>query len=278
MGIHVDSVLANAEDFGFAVSPIDLVIGAWRPTSLNRFYIGMVDDVQLYDTALSEEEIQVIMSGLGSAELASAPVPASGVTDMIRDGIVLQWMPGEFVRSHDVYFGIDFDDVNDATTADVTYKGRQEQTTYDPGTLKLGETYFWRIDEVNSPPDSTVYQGEIWNFTVEPASYALPIGAVSCDGVQTELYYNGLQVGTVNVADANFAQIAGGINRGMNNWFGVTIDDVRVYDCALSNAEAAGLAGMTDTIPSSTRRSSTAIKSTFGRSAFVARRAFTFSK
>ena len=73
--------------------------------------------------------------------------------------------------------------------------------------------------------------------------------AVACDGTQTDLYYNGLYVRTVNEARTVFGQIAIGANRGMNNLFGGTIDEVRVYDRAVSDAEAAGLAGLTDEVP-----------------------------
>ncbi|MCP4450686.1 MAG: hypothetical protein GY809_04440, partial [Planctomycetes bacterium] len=72
---------------------------------------------------------------------------------------------------------------------------------------------------------------------------------VTCDGTQTQLYYNGLFVRTVNEAQTQFGQIAIGVNRGMTNLFGGTLDEVRVYNRALSKAEAAGLAGITDEIP-----------------------------
>ena len=53
----------------------------------------------------------------------------------------------------------------------------------------------------------------------------------------------GLPVDTVDIADNSFGQIAIGNNRAMNRPFIGTIDDVRVYDRALSAAEIAGLAG-----------------------------------
>jgi len=37
----------------------------------------------------------------------------------------------------------------------------------------LGQTYFWRIDEVNAPPDSTIFKGEVWSFTTEPIGYPI---------------------------------------------------------------------------------------------------------
>jgi len=73
--------------------------------------------------------------------------------------------------------------------------------------------------------------------------------AATCDGAQTRLYYNGLLVSTLNATDTRFGQLAVGINRGMSNRFGGMIDDVRVYNRALSSGEVGGLAGITDSIP-----------------------------
>ena len=45
----------------------------------------------------------------------------------------------------------------------------QSASSYAPEPrLDLGTTYYWRVDEVNAPPDSTVYPGEVWSFTTEP--------------------------------------------------------------------------------------------------------------
>ena len=42
-----------------------------------------------------------------------------------------------------------------------------------PGLLEYGQTYYWRIDEVNKTPDNTIFKGNVWSFTVEPYSYVL---------------------------------------------------------------------------------------------------------
>ena len=75
--------------------------------------------------------------------------------------------------------------------------------------------------------------------------------AASCDGTQTQVFYNGLRVATLAVADNNFGRIGIGINRGLNEPFAGMIDDVRVYQRALSDAEVAGLAGITEPVPTS---------------------------
>jgi hypothetical protein len=48
------------------------------------------------------------------------------------------------------------------------------ETTYDPeGVFAYGQTYYWRVDEVNGAPDNTIFNGEIWSFTVEPLAYPI---------------------------------------------------------------------------------------------------------
>jgi hypothetical protein len=88
-------------------------------------------------------------------------------------------MSGFYAAEHDVYFGTRYEDIDTATVADAAYAGRQASNTYEPGRLDLETTYYWRVDEVNSPPDRTVFKGEVWNFSVEPVSFALPVGAVT---------------------------------------------------------------------------------------------------
>ncbi|MEN6427369.1 MAG: hypothetical protein ABFE13_18600, partial [Phycisphaerales bacterium] len=110
--------------------------------------------------------------GLGNPNAARGPVPDDGTVDVPRD-VVLGWMPGPGAATHDVYFGTSFEDVNSATqpVASVT------DTAYDPeGLLEYGQTYYWRVDEVNGAPDFTVAKGDVWSFTVEP--YAYPITSV----------------------------------------------------------------------------------------------------
>ncbi|MCH8216260.1 MAG: hypothetical protein IH892_05755 [Planctomycetes bacterium] len=109
---------------------------------------------------------------LGSA---AKPSPARETTDVPRDS-VLSWAPGAFAastRGHIVYFGESFDDVNDASGG-----AAQDAASYTPPErVDFGTTYYWRVDEVNSPPDSTVYRGEVWSFTVEP--FSIPLAGVT---------------------------------------------------------------------------------------------------
>ncbi|MBN1361817.1 MAG: hypothetical protein JW993_14570 [Sedimentisphaerales bacterium] len=137
---------------------------------------GSIDDVRIYDTALSQAEIQDVMAGKGGTPgLATDPFPDDKVEDVCPD-VILSWTPGEFAATHNVYFGTDFDDVNTASIANplgVLVSAGQDANTFDPdGLLAFGQTYYWRVDEVNAPPTSdTVFPGPVWSFTAELFAY-----------------------------------------------------------------------------------------------------------
>ena len=107
------------------------------------------------------------------AGTASDPDPTG--TYVPRD-VILSWTAGDFASRHDVYFGTDPAAVAQATPSvdpGGVYQGRIDATTYSPPRLDYEQTYYWRIDEVNAPPDSTIIKGNVWSFTAEPALYPL---------------------------------------------------------------------------------------------------------
>jgi hypothetical protein len=140
-------------------------------TAPNSFVQGDLDNVRIYDKALTQEEIALAMRG--DPLLAWGPKPCNGSTLYIRDATPLSWLPGDKVSQHDVYFGTDRDAVDNADTSDATgvYRGQQSGAGYTPseGVEWGGGPYYWRIDERNT--DATVTRGEIWSFTV--ADYLL---------------------------------------------------------------------------------------------------------
>ena len=91
--------------------------------------------------------------------------PSSGSTWQPPE-ITLSWSPGLNAASHDVYFGTNYSDVDSGTGG--TSKGNQaiDANSYSLGeSLTLGQTYYWRIDEVNGV---NTWKGIVWNFTVSP--------------------------------------------------------------------------------------------------------------
>ncbi|MCH8219660.1 MAG: hypothetical protein IH892_23150, partial [Planctomycetes bacterium] len=115
-----------------------------------------------------------------SFKTATAPSPEDEAIDIPRD-VVLGWASGELANRHTVFFGTVFDDVNNASTTDplgVRMSPNQSVNTYDPnGLLDFGQTYYWRVDEVNSAPDFTAFKGDVWRFTAEP--FSIPITGIA---------------------------------------------------------------------------------------------------
>jgi len=91
---------------------------------------------------------------------AYAPDPADG-SESVDPNAELSWTPGFGAKLHTVYFGDNFDDVNNATGG-LT----QGTATYIPGPLKLSKTYYWRVDEFDAVE---TYKGHVWSFTTEGA-------------------------------------------------------------------------------------------------------------
>jgi hypothetical protein len=131
-----------------------------------------LDDVRIYSDALTEQDIMEVMAGRGPgvvAERAIAPVPVNEAADVLCD-VVLNWQPGLFAVKHEIYLGTDAAEVRDAT---IPTAQDLDVASFDPGRLDFGETYYWRVDEVNGTPDKTVFKGDVWSFTSEP--YSIPI-------------------------------------------------------------------------------------------------------
>ncbi|MCH8219318.1 MAG: hypothetical protein IH892_21395 [Planctomycetes bacterium] len=159
-------------------------VGGASPTSLDEFTggTGMIDRISWGFGAAGDlfvDEVRILDAAGGVTAIASNPGPAHGEADVSRD-VTLGWKPGEFANTHDVYLGTALDDVNDASVADplgVLAGQGLGDSSFDPGRLAFGQTYFWRVDEVNGAPDFTAYTGGIWDFTVEP--FSIPITGIT---------------------------------------------------------------------------------------------------
>jgi endonuclease/exonuclease/phosphatase family metal-dependent hydrolase len=140
-----------------------------KDESATEGWDGLVDDVRIYGRVLTAEEIGEVMKGIPPG-VASNPSPADKATDVPRDA-VLNWTPGEYappINGHKVYISENFNDVNDGVGGIA-----QDASSYVPGRLDFSTTYYWRVDEVNGPPDHTVYEGGVWSFTTEPIAYLI---------------------------------------------------------------------------------------------------------
>ncbi len=92
---------------------------------------------------------------------AGNPNPLDGQSQ-VSTAPMLSWSPGEDALSHDMYLGVDFNDVNNATPDSNKYMGNYDVNTFNPSGLALDTTYYWRIDERNRSGTS---KGDVWRFT-----------------------------------------------------------------------------------------------------------------
>jgi hypothetical protein len=86
------------------------------------------------------------------------PDPADGALSIATDADIA-WTAGIGSKLHTVYFGDNFDDIDNATGGLPV-----GNTIYDPGPLQLAKTYYWRIDEFDVVE---THKGQVWSFTTE---------------------------------------------------------------------------------------------------------------
>jgi len=167
---------------------------------------------------------------LGEKSLASRPVPEDGALHP-DTWVSLVWKPGDFAVSHDVYFGDNFDDVNDGTGD--TFRGNQTTANYIvgfpgfafPDGLVPGTTYYWRIDEVNDVDPNSPWKGNVWSFKVPPKTAYAPYPADTAEQVNPDVTLRwtegfGSKLHTVYFGD-NFDDVndaAGGLPQGVTTY------------------------------------------------------------
>jgi hypothetical protein len=176
--IYIDGVEdgVNSDTGGITTGPYNVYIGENSQVT-NRWWDGFIDDVRVYNRALTQNEIQVIMQG-EEFPYAFSPTPPDGSV-LADTNVTLSWSPGHYAVSHDIYFGENFDDVNDG--AEGTFRGNRAETFFIagfpgfpyPDGLVPGTTYYWRIDEVNDTEPKSPWKGNVWRFLIPPnAAYA----------------------------------------------------------------------------------------------------------
>ena len=120
------------------------------------------------------------------------PRPADG--SIHKDTLVgLEWSPGDYAVSHDVYFGDNFEDVNQG--AEDTFQNNQISTSFIvglpgfayPDGLVPGTTYYWRIDEVNEAEPNSPWTGPVWSFSIPPRTAYNPDPADNAESVDLDV-------------------------------------------------------------------------------------------
>jgi hypothetical protein len=186
MLMYVDGEVIDEQTTTIFPANLPLTTQNWLGQSQwpDGIYDGALDDFRIYDQALTQEEIAIVMTGAGAEyPFALLPNPADGALHA-DTWVSVNWRAGDFAASHDVYFGDNFNDVNDATRDSNLYRGNQAlglefyiagfpPYAYPEG-LVNGTTYYWRIDEVNEAEPNSPWKGKVWSFTVPPKTAYFP--------------------------------------------------------------------------------------------------------
>ena len=232
-------VFEDAESKTPQASTTSLAIGNEQPMS--RYVDGAMDDVRIYNHALTEVEILAAMEGGDAYPYALAPNPSDGA--LYEDTWVsLGWSPGDFAVSHDVYLGDNFDDVNDGVGD--TFQGNQSATMLIagfpgypfPNGLIPGTTYYWRIDEINDSEPNSPWKGDVWSFSIPPKTAYNPNPANGAEFVDPNATFTwtpgfGARLHTAyigtNLDDVNNA--ASGMPLGSASYSPGTLESEKVY-------------------------------------------------
>jgi hypothetical protein len=124
------------------------------------------------DGIVDEADLEVLTGYMGQevhdvTKPASLPKPFDqGVSD-VEQTALLSWWSGSGAAEHDIYVGADSTIVENADALDTAgvYRGRQQASEYAlPEDVLPGQTFYWRIDEVDT--DGVITKGDLWSFSV----------------------------------------------------------------------------------------------------------------
>ena len=120
-------------------------------------YYWRVDEIDPDGTTVHTGDV---WSFLAQPPTAYDPVPATGANTTLL-APVLAWSKGTNALKHHLFFGDNLEAVKQGATG--VDKGVLEETTFTPGDLQEGTTYYWRVDEIG--PGDVVKAGGVWSFT-----------------------------------------------------------------------------------------------------------------
>jgi hypothetical protein len=181
---------------------------------------------------------------------AYGPTPADGAyhEDTWAN---LAWTPGDTAVSHDVYLGENYDDVD--AGAEGTFIGNQVTTSFVigfpgfpfPDGLVPGETYYWRIDEIEAD-GTTIHKGIVWSFMIPPKTAYLPDPADAGEAVELDETLSwtpgfGAKLHTVYFGDSfdNVSNAAGGFPQGAATYTPGTLKMAKTYYWRVDEFDAA---------------------------------------
>jgi len=130
--------------------------------------------------------------------------PTNGATE-VSSTVDLAWNAANGATQYDVYFG--------TTTSPGLVSSNQASTSYDPGQLADGTTYYWRVDSENG---NGVTTGSLWSFTTAA-------GGGGGGGGGGTIFFDGFESGSY----ANWSRQNNDARIGTNSLTGVYAAELR---------------------------------------------------
>ncbi len=187
----------NVEDVDNAAGGLPQGTATYTPGTLKlaKTYFWRVDEFDAIATYKGD------VWGFTTQGAVGSPDPSNGAVD-VKHTPILNWTPGVYGASHQVYFGTDKDAVKYADTGSTEYKGAGDlgSESYDPGKLQWNTTYYWRIDEANDVNPDSPWTGNLWSFTT--ANFLVVDDFENYDVNDNQIWYawhDGLGYGTPGV-------------------------------------------------------------------------------
>jgi beta-lactamase regulating signal transducer with metallopeptidase domain len=166
--LYVDGKLevATAYAGSIASGTYNLNIGS-NSEARGRFYNGAIDDVRVYNYALSEKEIEKLCR-LKSIK----PHPSNDTTKGLTEVPELSWIPAIGAITNRVYGGVEPDELK--------LLGETKESHFSKlPDMHTNMVYYWRVDGILA--DGSIAKGDVWSFLIPPRNAYNPFPA---DGVE----------------------------------------------------------------------------------------------
>ena len=166
--LYVDGKLevTTAYAGSIASGTYNLNIGS-NSEARGRFYNGAIDDLRVYNYALSEKEIEKLCR-----VKAIKPHPSDDTTTGLTERPELSWVPAIGAISNRVYGGID--------PGELKLLGETTEPHFSKlSDIRTNMVYYWRVDGILA--DGSIAKGDVWSFWIPPGNAYNPFPA---DGVE----------------------------------------------------------------------------------------------
>jgi hypothetical protein len=129
---------------------------------LEKPYFWRVDQLDANGEVMWKGTVWCFTADCGRA---SSPLPRNRRAAIKTDTKMLRWKPGKYVVSQKVFFERTLQAGTNSMVPFCTLPADADSCILPPEALEPGETYYWRVDEINTPHPAS--RGTVWTFRTE---------------------------------------------------------------------------------------------------------------